>query len=385
MPVNYLEISNQIPEFCEHARQRQELIGEYHTQAHDLLLRPGWDLEQALAAIRAAGQADKTLRCALPEIANFAAVFPVPDVQFRGTIVAADGSQVFPSRHRQVEFGVINLAAVEMQPGSGKAPLISRQSQLLDVADLDMDEQPLSEGFIALKRDLEERRLLVQRVKTTAAPVVTLTDGGMELFREPGASAQYRQALHEYLDVLKELGALQAISAGYVDKPGSSLVVRMLEVLSEQGGKPIKLTGLIDRILFEDILSIPGCRSAVFGIQSTQSADFSGDCSVHFFYINVSMSAEAKIARVEIPGWVSAHESMVNLLHKALLEQCSASGSDYPYLLHRAHEEAVIKFEDAAHLEEMILNTMMSNGIPVGKKSAKQSMKDLDGKQRMGK
>lgn len=384
MPVNYLDIKLQLPGFCERAQIRQQELGLMKQQALEELTHLATDQAGAVEKILAEARKNQMLRCAIPVKEQADRAYLPVSLDFSGTILAADGSQVIPSRHSQVQFGALNIAAVILQPGSGLAPKIHTTSSLLEPDEMAEGDAPASEAYIALLRDLEERRLSAKLAQEYTAPVLTLTDGGLELFREPRASKQYDQVLEQYLQVLEELSTSGVIYAGYVDKPGSNLVVNMLNVLAGEGAQSNRRAGLIDRILFAQILLEPGSRSAVFGIQSQQSAKFAGSQAIHFFYLNVGRAGSQKIARVEIPGWVAVDPELLKLLQAGILQQCSASGSDFPYLLHRAHEEAVIKYDDAAQLEAMILNTMLAQNIPFGDKSGKQSMKELPGKKRMG-
>ncbi len=384
MPVNYLEIKKQLPAFCQRAQIRQQELGTLKQVAMERLTSAAGDPSSAVDKIHTEAARNPMLRCAIPAVDAINSKFGSENTDFIGTILAADGSQVIPSRHNRVQFGALNIAAVILQAGSGAAPKIHTTSTLLAPEDLSEGDGTASEAYIALLRDLKERELSAELAQKYSKPVVSLSDGGLELFREPRTSKQYDQVLGQYIEVLKDLSTSGVIYAGYVDKPGSNLVVNMLDVLA-QGGEGKTSAGLIDRMLFTDILTQPGDRSAIFGIQSQQAARFSGSQAIHFFYLNVGSLQQQKIARVEIPGWVAGQPELVDLLQSAILQQCRVSGRDYPYLLHRAHEEAVIRYDDAARLEEMILASMLDQHIPAGDKSGKQYMKDLPGKKRMGK
>ena len=87
------------------------------------------------------------------------------------------------------------------------------------------------------------------------------------------------------------------------------------------------------------------------------------------------------LVRVEIPKWVADDEEKLNLLHSALLEQCHMMGArPYPYILHRSHEIAVVKFEEKQQLEQLLeLELRRSGGILEGE-SAKKSAKNLPGR-----
>jgi hypothetical protein len=52
----------------------------------------------------------------------------------------------------------------------------------------------------------------------------------------------------------------------------------------------------------------------------------------------------------------------------------------YPYLLHRAHETAVVSLEDRDQVTQMIVNELRKRGLDVTGKSAKQFNKDVAGK-----
>jgi hypothetical protein len=169
------------------------------------------------------------------------------------------------------------------------------------------------------------------------------------------------------------------------------LVVRLLELTLvspeslQQASRERPLFGVTDSDLFEQRLA-PGQRTAIFALQSTSAQKFKErdpGLALHFFYLNVGREGQPWLARVEIPAWVSRQPEMVNLLQHNLLEQCSIMGArPYPYLLHRAHETAVITFEERSQLETLIAVELARHGVIVGLKSSKQSAKDLNGRGR---
>ena len=116
-------------------------------------------------------------------------------------------------------------------------------------------------------------------------------------------------------------------------------------------------------------------------MQSGSRPHYTGDLALHFFYLNVGDEKHPSLVRVEIPKWVAADERSLNLLHAALLDQCRLLGArPYPYLLHRAHEIAVVKFEEKQQVEQMLELELRKSGGEVDEKSAKQSAKDLPGR-----
>ena len=186
--------------------------------------------------------------------------------------------------------------------------------------------------------------------------MITLTDGPLELWtttlEEGSVAGEFKKSLDQYLAVLRQLYELNVATAGYVDKPGADLVVRLLEVAKAEAGDLAKMRkyrpfkGVTDRELFRDVLQ-PGERSAIFGIQSRSSKPYQGELRLHFFYLNVGKEEHPYLARVEIPAWVAEDQSMLDNLHAVLVSQCRMIGARaYPYLLHRAHETAVVSLEE---------------------------------------
>jgi hypothetical protein len=86
---------------------------------------------------------------------------------------------------------------------------------------------------------------------------------------------------------------------------------------------------------------------------------------------------------VEIPRWVADDPEQLNLLHAALVEQCRMMGSKpYPYLLHRAHEVAVVKQEEKYQVEQMLAQELRRLDEEMDDGSYKQSAKSLPGRTR---
>lgn len=386
MPVNYQHIQAQIVDYAAKAQKWQSDIEAIRQHGIDLLNLSAESQEALAEKVLKAAASNPNMRCAIPTVEKMNAAFPLPSERLPVTMLAADGSQVIPSRHRQVEFGVINISTVSMRTGSRLAPRITVTSEMLDLDLLHTEAEAASEGYIALLRDVAERGVLAQEAEKESAPVITLTDGGLELFREPKITAIYTQKLQEYVQVMSALMDTGAITAAYVDKPGSGLVMQMLGIASavDPSRTNDRFRGFPDRLLFTEILKHPGDRSAIFQIISPTAVQFTGPLTLYFFYLNISKNDSPDIVRVEIPGWVANDNAKMNLLHASLVEQAWLLANPYPYVLHRAHEEAVVTFEDSSHLEDMIIAQLLKNGVKIGQKSNKQTHKDHPGKRRYG-
>jgi hypothetical protein len=388
MPVNFQEIQRQIREMGAQAPEREKRLEELTDQANQALQVWGGKLDELRRKVEIATGYNSALRCAVPSYEVLTRAFPHPHLPEPDVLLAADGSQVNPSRHDPVQFGVINVGALCMRPGLHEAPREIVQSRLLYHDDLYSGDSPVGEEVVALMRDLGERKLLADLAAQESGKVLTLTDGPLELFREPKERPLFQQLFEEYLEALQRLARLNVITAGYVDQPQADLVVRLLELTllnereMERAGHIRPLRFVTDLALFAPLLG-PGERSAIFGIQSTNASKFTGVTALHFFYLNTGRPGQASISRVEIPQWVAAEPEAVDLLHSALLLQCERLGTQpYPYILHRAHEVAVVSLDEKQHLIDMILLELRRHGVNIPGGTYKQALKNLAGKSR---
>lgn len=386
MPINYLQLQDKIREMGQNAPRLQREKLERLELARQTLAARAHDLEALCARVQQAAALNNKLRCALPVSEELTLARHAPSLPAGLTLLAADGSQINPSAHDAVPFGIINVSVFEMHPGSGEAPLIHLDTELLTDEKIFTDFGMMGEETIALKRDLREREMLLGLASGRQPPVVTLTDGPLELFREPKNEQEYDKAFTEYVDVLDKMANEGVVAAGFVEKSRSDLVIRLLEIsllpdaeLASAGvQRPLKY--ITDIELYRTLLQ-PGQRSAIFAIQSGSKSQFSGRLAVNFFYLNISNTKRPYLARVELPRWAAESGPMVDLLQSALLWQCQQMGPNAsPYALHRAHETAVVGLDEREKVENMILSELRRLNLGTDEKSHKQANKELPGK-----
>ncbi|MCA1899269.1 MAG: DNA double-strand break repair nuclease NurA [Chloroflexi bacterium] len=393
MPIDYQQIYVQIREIGAGAKERKKALEERRALARNLLAAFSSELDVLKSKVEAAKAVDPNIRCAVPLKEPLAARRQTAGSVSNATLIAADGSQINPDRHAAVQFGLVNVGAIAMRLDSGEAPLVSTETELLFGDDLAPNGVPMSEGMVALKRDLAERRKLDELSQGYSGRVVTFTDGPIELWGAQGEDSNaFYEFLERYKDTLSRLQSRGVITAGYVDKPSADLVARLLEI-AYADAEQIKgirefhpLRGVSDRWLFgerENPLLPPGERSAVFKIQSSSEKNYKGALEVHFFYLNVGVEGRPWPVRVEIPRWVADDPAQLDLLHAALVNQCRMMGSrPYPYLLHRAHETAIVKVEEKRQIEQLLAMELRRRNEEVDEGSYKQSAKDLQGRTR---
>jgi hypothetical protein len=386
MPVDYKDIQNQIGQIGLQAPRDALDLANRCQEAFEWLQSRGKkeDLVHLRQKVMDAVRINPNLRCAIPLDEPLTSHFPVVPQSENTAILAADGSQINPDRHASLQFGLINVGAFRMQRGTTPQEFV--ESKLLFGQELYTRYGKINEEYVALKRDLSERRMLANLAEKEIPPVVALTDGPIEPFLpNSGKNNDLEDLFREYLEELRKLAGLRVCAAGYVDKPGADLVVRLLELellgeKLEQAGKIRLLQGVTDSSLFQRVLG-PGERSAIFEIQSASAGNFSGPIALHFFYLNVGNGLDADMARVEIPAWVAHDPKLVELLHFTLIDQCRQLGNKpYPYVLHRAHEVAVVRFTEKDHILQLLERELLSKGLMPGQSSHKQAVKDLSAK-----
>ena len=391
MPINFQQAVDQIRKMGMSARQRADALEVLREMARALLRELAGQETELKDLVERAARLNNRLRTGMPALGRLDAAVSSAPLAPGTVLLAADGSQINPDRHAAVEFGAINVGAICLRPG--QAPRETVDSKLLFYEDLYIGNAPLTEDIVALKRDLAERKLLfelAQPHRVDGTGVVTLTDGPLELFGDEQNNAAFKNSLVEYLEVMRRLAGSGAAAAGYVDKPRSSYVVNLLElVLLERSaelskaGQEHPLFPVHDDDLYTGLLG-PGQRSAVFGLHATSAARFTNELALHFFYLNVGRANKPQLARVEIPRWVAEEVDLLALVQSALVEQSRQMGArPYPYILQRAHEVAVVSFEEKDQLETMIQAELRRQGVETGELSNKQSGKNLAGRTRM--
>jgi hypothetical protein len=379
-----IEIEKQAPARAQH---RKNLLDE----AHAILTEHNEKLDELKEKVARVALQNPSLRCAKPaeEVLGFRRACPTPPE--KACLLAVDGSQITPSRHDSVEFGLINLGAITLPYGGLGEIQENVNSQLIFDDALYTEYGRLGEQSISLLRDLHERTFLANLAETLPHPVFTFTDGPLELWfgaesRPEVDTPSEKKSRDVYIASLEILWKAGACTAGYIDNPTSVLVLQMLEIAQTpevdikrdwRGGKYRMLR---DVHLFAQLLE-PGERSAVFALRSRPTEKYPEKIALHFFYLNVGRQEKPWLARVEIPRWVAEDEIMLDHLHALLIHECTKLGTrSYPYILHRSHEIAVVKMEEKKQLEQMLSQAL---GI-FGDGTYKQGLKGSGGRTSLG-
>ncbi len=317
---------------------------------------------------------------AIPQAEPLDAAINPPTLPDRITLVASDGSQIYPDRHSVALYYIINVGSIVLRLGTGETPMTeSEPTVCFDDDDLfGEDDYPVPAQVINARRAVAEmaRLATIAVEEARLAPTVALADGNIALrVQQEGISARERTRLeHDYIAQLDRLRGARIATASFISRPGATSVVRLMQLAEEctldtvaefvKNSKGRPYDGINDTPVFDALLE-PGQRSAVFRAAATQwSAPYAqAGHAIHFFYLNVGMPAQSSIARVEIPEWVASDGGPLGLAHAVLVEQCRVTASAYPYVLTRADEMAVITSAEKANFEQMIGVELLRRGI----------------------
>lgn len=316
------------------------------------------------------------------------------------SLIGVDGSQIYPDRHGLAIYYLINTGAITLRQGSGEAPTTSTRPAVFyrEEEIYDDGRELVDNRAVNAARETAEMQEMVRQAREERAfwggdldrLVVALSDGPLLIWLgEKETDAEVRQRIRDYIADLSALQATGAAPIGYVDRSHLASVLRMLDVaqlelreIKKERLRNHRYQGLTDRQLF-DFLA-PNERSAIFSSTAKVNRDDlnAAGQEIHFFYLNVARQPgpeDARIVRIDAPNWLTARPEWLDQVQQAIYRDCE--GTDYPYVLARAHELALVTFGERQDFEHMLSIAMMRNGM-LPESSQKAFLKQKLGKKK---
>jgi len=309
------------------------------------------------------------------------------------TVVATDGSQIFPDRHVDPMFFLLNVSQVAFQYGTQEAPLLSTTPELHFEGDLadHIDARPgsMTTDLVSALRDEMELAHLLAGARTAQVedrPLVAVADGTLIrwMIRGMNNEAVEDRLIARYTEYLDAFRAEERPLASYISMPATTEVANLLRFVGGEleapapaglpdGADGPALDGLLDRHVFACTLA-EGERSALFGSTSHIQDAYPPETRICYFYLKVPQSVgEGEIGRVELPAWVAERPLLVDRLHAVILRECE-KGDGYPLALAEAHERAVIRADEREAFFRLMERRLRRAGLgPTG--SRKQRSK----------
>ncbi len=381
MALELNKLTARIDEMGQVMAQRQAKHLELSSEARALLKANPAVTEELLAKIELAREQDAWRRGAVP--LGEALVEPrTPEgLHTRVTLIAADGSQIFPDSDGISPYYLLNIGSIVLRRGSGQAPTVGSAPEIFftdkEVYD-DANELRTAEyvGIQRQRREIEaladlaeqERRELGGDLSQT---ILAMTDGPLLpwIRQDMNDSEAMAREIEFTAQQLERLHQARAIPVGYIDNPNSAYVLRLLELIrmkpetiNRETLRAYHYQHLTDRAIFDDLQ--PNERTAVFTVHTDANRRYEAltNDRIAFVYANMARTKnEPVMARLEVPSWVAEDPRELDKAQAAIFANCEPEG--YPYVLARAHELAVVSANERARLEEMLLGFMLQSGI----------------------
>ncbi len=405
MTLEFEKLTESLAKMGEEAKSFQERQRLAIEAARQKLTDYGREWGEIARCLRVIGDKAPATRLARPlhEDVPLNAGIPLPAATpAAATLFAADGSQIYPDRHADYLYYLLNVGCIIYHHSSGQTPEQSSYPTLhFGEDDLFMNDQIVSGSIVSARRDLQEIEQLADLVfhnRHNAAPLLAVLDQRLLYwpFWSPSADSDERNAIvRGWQEAMTKIRHSGALLAGFIEASRRNSVVHLLSLLNRDAAifdefiaQQEGWINLTDSDLYEKLLA-PGERSPIFVDVSEDNDKYEENDpfnEVCFFYLNVAprASQREKMARVDIPRWVANDPQAVAATHALLYDQCLILDG-YPYVLARADEAAVVGKQDAADLNGWIALEMDRQRIS-GTKTSKQDAKDLarSGKKRHG-
>ncbi len=308
------------------------------------------------------------------------------------TVIATDGSQIFPDHHEISSCYLINTGYVVIHYGTKEKPLMSQEAMLY-YKDNDLFEQvngrkiSVNTSIVSARRGILEMEKLTLLLLDNSARkhILGLVDGTLILWTLEGSAPDFRdKILKSFITYLNRLKDRKIPVASYLSRPRTNDFSNSLKVglcpekkvncdacpYKEQLFLPCSpVEGITDAMLFKGVLK-EGERSPLFESSSGIMSHY-GEHKILFYYIHTGQ----EIGRVEIPLWVAKDKELLNRTQSVIYDQVKKGGG-YPVILSEAHEKAVIRGTDREIFYRMISDSLVEEKIPVTM-SAKKASKEV--------
>lgn len=314
----------------------------------------------------------------LPEwVEQLDAAHVVAPVNNPYTVIAVDGSQIYPDRHYGASYYLLNFGTVVLQYGGAQARAQFTSEPMVCVPNEHDGEEQLSIDVINCRRhELELRRSyeLAVAYRQQRAPeedVIVLLDGSYIAWHLQAKDTQLQQQFLPYQLYVYELLYQQRIPvAGYISMPRSKELVNLLawyhQTCTDQT-TPLDATRLVDTTIASFFLGRQ-MQTGMFKNTAPISLKYPSHLRPWFCYVDVGH----EIARIELPQWIAQDAQLLAKTVACIVDQ-ARKGNGFPVCLAEAHEQAVVKGPDRDFFYQCVERCGVQRGRNVV--SSQKSMK----------
>jgi len=267
------------------------------------------------------------------------------------TLVATDGSQIYPDRHEGLSCFLINIGVAQTTYGQHCSVRFSSEPTVFSgiYGDESLASDTIQDLINCLRQELEFQEAVQSAINVTLKnnhSVLVLCDGSLIFWHlvSKGKALQ-EKFIHAYLLQLESLYEKKILNAGYISLPKSKELVHMLrfEIAQFSAARALqekKLTHIFDTVVAQFYLE-KYHRTQIFKSTVAIAQKYPDHLKPYFFYLDVGV----EVVRIEIPAWIAKEKKLVDQVAAIALDQ-SIKGNGYPVMLAEAHEQAVVKAVD---------------------------------------
>jgi hypothetical protein len=249
--------------------------------------------------------------------------YPALHTQHPYTVIATDGSQIYPDRHRGTNWYLINVASIIIQYGELKSSIIYDSQPTLFTG----LKQIATESINAQRSCMELRAGYALATAQAPARPLLMMDGPLAaLFME-------REDEQAYYKILQKCYEQKILVVGYTSLPQSNDLVKLLKHDFQE---------ITDYEVVQLFLK-PGCYSRSWAMPHKE---LPAHLQIQFLYFHNGY----EIVRIEIPAYLLPE---IDSLMAIIFDQC-IKGMGYPVCLSEAHEQAVIKEADREYFYQLL-------------------------------
>ncbi|MFX1534328.1 MAG: DNA double-strand break repair nuclease NurA [Promethearchaeota archaeon] len=285
------------------------------------------------------------------------------------TIGAIDGSQIYPEKDITAPVAVINTGTYVMkyQKNGSEADARSNPEIFIGRDLLKPNGALLHKADIDVLRFSKEVEAAKELMMETEGESLLMMDTPLVLSFLTGRE-EARPYINHMVELLRESEAQEVPLVGYIDFSmakdiaGTVLINKLCQDRSCPDCNKDCLNQEVpnDGAILQRLITRTGSRSPVF-ISQRRILDLypkEWQKKICFFYIR---TPNGYFSRVEFPSWI-AEAGLVEKVHDLILAQLNI-GFGYPYIITRAHEQAVISTKERKYFIDLYEQKLRKSGI----------------------
>lgn len=335
---------------------------------------------------------------------NLTDTFSIPSIDESHTVLAVDGSQIYPDRHvAGAGCFLLNTGGVKLSYGAKSSAEFFSQPYVLLPDNLieGIKDVSFSRDLVDLKREEFELAATVERALGCDEPPICFVDGSIIFWQLEAKHPDVKSFfLNKYLFYLDQLYKNKILVAGYISMSKSKELVNLIKLglcrftvadcirchhqfapqVEESHDFPCKQ---VDRLLDTHVARFflkPRHRTTVFYsnskiVESYPEHPAGGFNPLRPAFVYCDVGAE--IVRLEVPAWIAKDKDALDRVCAVAIDQAT-KGNGYPVALAEAHEQAVVKGGDREFFYHLLYKIGLNH-----KKRIRYSEKSMK-KRRMG-